>query len=499
MRNHEWRWVKRSVLGSAWVLLPMLAARAQPTAVALLRGTIAHAPARSLRLFHSLSPVEMRHDTTIVRVAANGDFSARIPLAAAGDATLQLGRHDWPLWLSPGDTLTLHLDARHLRRPPVLSGPTAALNYYRAAQLRAHTDNFYDAPEGRRDARTPATRRQRADAYRRRAEAVLQQSQARHPLSPAYYRREQQAIAYEWGAVLLLYPYDYEYEQPARKRVVRVLPEAYFDFVRELPLPQDSLLPDRRYQQYIGLYPQYWRRAARRHLTFAENISRQFAHAYDTVSATFPPGSTRNYVLAQQLGQLLRLGPAAEVAPRLADFQARSVAPELQAAVARAAVRYQRRASGQPLPPFQLLNEAGQPADLASLRGKVVYLDFWASWCKPCRAEQPALRALRQQFAGRAEVAFVGISIDARAADWHRALVQEPAAAGPLAPQLQLIGQPGDAALRRLLEEGGVPQYWLLGADGRILNSHACRPSHPGAPAAIEEAIRTTKAKATGD
>lgn len=52
----------------------------------------------------------------------------------------------------------------------------------------------------------------------------------------------------------------------------------------------------------------------------------------------------------------------------------------------------------------------GEPLDVSTLKGKVVVLNFWASWCSPCRAESPSLVQVANDFAGKG-VAFVGVDI----------------------------------------------------------------------------------------
>lgn len=71
---------------------------------------------------------------------------------------------------------------------------------------------------------------------------------------------------------------------------------------------------------------------------------------------------------------------------------------------------------GQEAPGFTLNTVDGGQVHLESLRGKVVLVDFWATWCPPCKALLPELDALKQEFEGRVEVVAVSVDGDPAAA-----------------------------------------------------------------------------------
>jgi len=61
---------------------------------------------------------------------------------------------------------------------------------------------------------------------------------------------------------------------------------------------------------------------------------------------------------------------------------------------------------------FTLSSLSGQPLQLSTLRGKVVVMDFWATWCAPCRAQRPLFDEVKRKFAGRDDVVFLAVNTD---------------------------------------------------------------------------------------
>ena len=149
---------------------------------------------------------------------------------------------------------------------------------------------------------------------------------------------------------------------------------------------------------------------------------------------------------------------------------------------------HQRLTGGQPGPDFTSTDAAGKTVSLRELRGKVVYLDFWASWCGPCLAEMPAGNALQKQFAGR-DVAFVYISLDTKPAAWQQALAARQLAS-PSSVHLR-TDQEFARAVALAYGVQSIPSCWLISREGRIVLNGVPRPSEgPKTAAALEATLQ---------
>jgi len=138
--------------------------------------------------------------------------------------------------------------------------------------------------------------------------------------------------------------------------------------------------------------------------------------------------------------------------------------------------------TGDAAPPFTLPG-LDAPVTLALLKGRVVLLDFWASWCGPCKQSFPWLAELQQRH-GAAGLRVVAVNVDRQREKADAFLAQVPA-------RFAVAFDPAGEVARRY-EIQGMPSSVLLGSDGRVLLHHTGFKDDDRAPleAAVVAALK---------
>lgn len=121
-------------------------------------------------------------------------------------------------------------------------------------------------------------------------------------------------------------------------------------------------------------------------------------------------------------------------------------------------------------PNFRLKDSSGKFYQLDDFKGKIVYIDLWASWCGPCRAETPDLKILYETYKNNEKIKFLSIAVHDGIDDWKKAIVEDKT------EWLQLLDE--DGFVEKSYIASSIPKFILIDKNGRFIDMDAPRPSN---------------------
>jgi peroxiredoxin len=121
-----------------------------------------------------------------------------------------------------------------------------------------------------------------------------------------------------------------------------------------------------------------------------------------------------------------------------------------------------RSLAGKPAADFDAPDTSGGRVRLADYRGRYVLLDFWASWCVPCRQENPGLKALYARYKERG-LEIIGISVDEDGNRWRKAIREDGL------PWIHVSDLRRESSLANLYGVQPIPDNFLIDPSGKIL------------------------------
>jgi thiol-disulfide isomerase/thioredoxin len=127
---------------------------------------------------------------------------------------------------------------------------------------------------------------------------------------------------------------------------------------------------------------------------------------------------------------------------------------------------------GAAAPLFELYDYNDDLVKLEDLKGKVVYIDIWATWCGPCKAEIPHLKKLEAHFKGQ-DISFVSIAYKDKKEKWMK-MVEDKNMGG-----IQLFAPDANIPFFTDFDVSSIPRFILLNKEGKIISPETYRPSYP--------------------
>jgi len=301
-----------------------------------------------------------------------------------------------------------------------------------------------------------------------------EQTASADKLSDDFVKYLQKHIKYHYLNSLL--KYSIKRSLVYEKLQIKSLPNIMLD-VYSSDFQDDSMLSDSLFRDYLSNYMLYF--AAKDfdykrfedfsqfttyNLAFAkENFS---AKQYQFVSYTFFYNNC-NKLTAKYLTKAFS---------KLSTVYKNDVSVHCRAALKKKPAKKQKGKKNKELQKLKLLNQKGEWVDLSDYSGKVLYIDFWASWCGPCRRQFPFAKKLQQKFSAKQlkQIVFLYISIDKNKQAWERGILQNQ-------PEGEQLHSPGNwkSDAVKFFKISSIPRYMLIDKNGKIIDPNAKRPSDP--------------------
>lgn len=395
-------------------------------------------------------------------------IEARVPRPQL--AFVVLGDDKLPVFLEPTDTLTLHSDLFQFPLAAQFGGRAGANNvllqqYFRQFphdwnefnNLRFKVGQYWAAmeePFNRVMEDMPADSfRLRSDAARSAAMALYDAFAEENPglLTPAFQDWMMADITYTWAYHLLFYGQVYggrHFVQPE-----------FFDFLYEAPSISEQVGCE-AYRQFLMLL------MARQQVKAGKATDNFYAGQY-ALAGELLDGEAQAFFRSEIIsigffGERYR-----EMLPCYNDFLQHNRHPLYEEKVQDLYSRIIRVAPGSAAPSFRGKDATGHEVSLENLRGRVVYLNFWASWCAACVRKMEVLDQYVADLQSRG-VEVVNISIDENPNNWQSSLTSRHFQG------IHLLAS-SDAAknIATAYSVEAVPQYFIIGRDGRFVEKAA--------------------------
>lgn len=145
-----------------------------------------------------------------------------------------------------------------------------------------------------------------------------------------------------------------------------------------------------------------------------------------------------------------------------------------------------KKLNGSASPSFAYENTEGKVVKLEDFKGKYVYVDVWATWCGPCRAEIPHLKKTEEAYHGK-NIEFVSISVDVMKdkEKWKKFVAEKE-----LGGVQVLADKDWKSDFVTGYKINGIPRFILIGPEGKIVNADAPRPSSPELAKLLDSVVK---------
>ncbi|HJV77597.1 MAG TPA: TlpA disulfide reductase family protein [Paludibacter sp.] len=387
----------------------------------------------------------------------NGRFNQTVQTENAGFKTLKYGQTQKEIFLAPDYSLKISFDATNFGSTLKYEGKGATENRI-LDSISISTRNFdyrfvYTQPLEIATKYIDST----YDAYQKYFEKLT----VVNKVDPIFFEYEKKSLSYSASALKTVLG--------LQKNIADT---SYYRFFNKITIENDKYLDIPSYRNFLQYYINV---KTRNILAKMDSSESKLPHAYSNAALKvideIKNKKLKEYLVFENTKSKLKFEGADHFEKQKEYFKKNNTDSIYAREIRKIYTKKLLLASGKEAPGFTCTDINGSNYSLNDFKGKYVYIDFWATWCGPCRQEMPGYLKLQSDYKGK-DIAFISISIDEDKGSWEK-VVKESKADG-----ISLITTGGiDSNVAKAYQINGIPTFVLIDKAGKIINSQAQRPS----------------------
>jgi thiol-disulfide isomerase/thioredoxin len=448
-----------------------------------LQGTITNATDDKVIVVNvSNTDIVPKNDQQTIKLSDKGAFQIDIPVTELYNWIIIVHNNKrFDFFAKSGSALQMNVSASNWEQTITFVGNGIEVPEYfvRMQQERGGFMAYYKKLQDA-SANPTTTFTSTIEDYKKQEQNILDAAYAQKKLPKDFYTYWSQFLTYSVYDAMINYPMIHEMHRQKTNTIQSIAPELYQVTLRTPKIFQDQNLDIPFYQTYIQQY--YSSMLMANGLanvvtvdpnTQKEDKSKAFQQtdsALKLIYITMPPKSAA-FAAGRVIATESTNWSSDDLRLRMQQYKKQFPKSSYNAALDTLLYNKTKFDAGQPAINFSYTTLEGKPASLKELKGKVVYMDFWASWCGPCRAEMPHAKKIKEHFAGREDVVFLYVSIDENEEAWKKGITSMDISG----IHTRTSGWKGEIAQKYGISS--VPAYYLINKKGEFVTKQTPRPS----------------------
>lgn len=409
--------------------------------------------------------IDSQADTYRSNILEDGSFAFAVQVDQAQLVNLYFSRNSSQVYLEPNDTLVIEFDANSFNHSFNFSGRSGANNDYlkkhvekypkekdvfKYLQYRVGTLWYKISPQHDEWMRTmhkaPYLKKMKLRKEEPLSQLDFHEKNTPNRLTPEFVDFLRAEINYDWAYHMMLFGNVY--------KGMHDLDASFLDFTKDIPLQNDQLGSE-WYRLYLLAY------SNQEYLKQEEKAATPYTGQY-VLSESFLSGKPLAFVQSEMISIGFSKKYINETLPDYQHFITHNPYVEFDDKIVAAYQKVMKTAIGSVAPSFTIGGDSDAAISLSDYQGKVVFLNFWASWCRPCMKKMDEMKSLQAEMEAQG-VVFINVSFDQTNEAWMKT-VNEKNYGG-----VHVI-VPGnvESEIAQQYQVRAIPQYFIIDKKGRF-------------------------------